>query len=1728
MKKYKVLFAMIIAIVGICQCGYCQLISENTDGWVDPNTIETIYVSSSIIGSEKHLVYSEDYQTMQADYLTQTWVNKDKPLYTNRKIVAELIRTKDVSVLGEDTIKLFDDTFGDGNWSIDWDHISLATSGGNLDGDCKTFLPISINGNPDTPTVEVGGGNVVRHNYSGKSKSHVSESHLTAALFPNRSNYEGKESLYMLGDSICIIGSRCIHKDKYWSQCTSHTCKRTITWTSYWYDEEGIRREEKKTSTEYYTTGGCGNVSNVRYSTKAYDTKIEFDGFKVGPDKKSSLNMGGSSANWNTGALQITEVDKVYYDSAKGTYYGKIKITTGCCRNCSREFKLYFGERPDAPNGDVDNDIVKLKVKITPNQGGKVWISGIMDADKDGVLEEEAITAIVAAEDELHVVSGNSYEITSVANDGHVFKWIVTADGNVITEENPYTYTMPETDTTIVVHFTPVKAGGYNLYVTSNEGGRAWTEDRPEGTNYSPIMDGDKQIGDKISGVKAGTGFSLKYEAAVGYEFDRWEYRPFISDEYSDGTTQIKMPDSDLTATAIFKKSSVELKNRKPILKVNSNNEEWGTAYAIVNGNPVSISSVEPAEEYQLVFQPEPGYYFTNWDYDSDKSPFKDAENKIIVMPNYDVKITAFFAPIPTQDIPKSAGNVAFVAETITPADGIVPGTVPENLTNIAAGAEVTFGVTANMGWKFLYWYFTDTQGNIETPDKEYTEYGSGKFVMPNYDIVAHAVFGKLGDGSVKVEIVGNGVVSSEGEEIPSGTIITRPDGDIVELVATPEDGWRFVHWTDEDGNILSEDESFKYTIDGDTVIIAVFGRDSQYTLYITSMEGGNAETEGNENHPMDSIIATIDDLGKKVYKIENVYEGEVFEIYYTLEDGYTFNKWEYKPWIEAESDVKTSNGGVITIRMPASDLTVTATFKNTQKDDAPEIRVTSNNADWGSAWTIIGNKQTKMDETYPANIGDKYELNYEAEDEYYFVNWAYSTNKSPFVSEDVIEMPDSDLEVMALFAPVPTPSTPPAPGQEKHEVDFSAEPPEGGSVPEDLIGDKAIYAGCKVTIGVTPNEGWEFDYWYFKNNAGEIIEVELHVDADGSGYFIMPDEDVEAIAVFRKTGRYKLYVTYTAGGEAWVMDGDTQTKFIPDAIPEKIYNLGYTVKDGYQFVGWEFRWDKYGANPPEGIQPHIYQDENKAVMPYSDMTVTAKFEKIEEVDVYKLRVISNNYLWGDAWIEIDGALRSWKEIIGGEVQQNANDEEGIVIETDKDYKVYYEANDGYIFTNWLPAEYFIYTDFNDKEGYGIINIPAEYLTKDIELTAYFKPGESEELYDLTVSTNPENAGTVTGAKQDIKYGESFEVKVVDVNNGYKFKYWYYEKDGERIVVTYDKKYDGKMPPYDLELVAYFEEIEDGETGELGPGDEITYQIVVKINGSGEVRDTLENIVTRREMKDGESIVLIATPAEGYIFTGWKINGNIVYTDSEQKFTIDGENIVVTACFIEKPEIVVTDGFKIISVRDLRWKNYFINGNKLTDRVFIVPKENTTMLQKVGNNDYPDVLKMGYAVEFELTTSQLIPEKTVLVIYPKIISNGREIPWSQVTDALSKEQISSDFGKVVINGNGSTNKYTNMYQTSVKVDHSVKNQGVDINKMTWNWLYYLPADIDFNNSGDEIIIRFNIELHETADGKTYNSSTLKQNFVLFEQKYSGIEWKGDVYKYSMTESLLDDIYNNAT
>ena len=972
--------------------------------------------------------------------------------------------------------------------------------------------------------------------------------------------------------------------------------------------------------------------------------------------------------------------------------------------------------------------------------------------------------------------------------------------------------------------------------------------------------------------------------------------------------------------------------------------------------------------------------------------------------------------------------------------------------------------------------------------------------------------------------------------DIPSGTSKVVSKNTKLNLEAIPKDGWKFIECRDDKGNII---DITNFIITEDTILYFKFVQKKigGYTLYVTSMEGGNAYTNGNSKHGSDKVIKTTDALGKTVYKIEHVQEGEQFYIYYDVNKGYEFDKWEYKPYI---TEKKENNLGKYTyITMPASDLTVTAVFKSSEVKDDPNLRITTNNKVWGDAYTteIKGVKRTYTDKEYKVAAGTKLNLTRKSNTGYYFINWKYSTEFSPFIEANKILMPDYNLEVMAMFAPIPLPEddgTPP--GVTPHKIDFRPAPPEGGEVPEDIDG---VYPGSKVTIGVTPNVGWEFDYWEVPDG------VEIYYEPDGTGYFIMPDEDVIAIAHFKKAGTYKLYVTYTTGGTAWTYDiiknPTAKTTYVPEAIPEMLYQLEYKVDKDYEFAGWEYRWNEYG----EGKKiDKVVNGVQKVIMPYSDLTVTAKFRKINQTGNYKLRVTSNNYLWGNAWVVVDGKTYSWKD--GS--NPIASSKDGITLSPDKDYEVYFKEEKGYVFTNWVwtPDNGTYFTTRDDTAntskytGYGKIRIPASELKSDIELMAYFKPGDPDKNYKLTVKTDPTGAGKTYGGG---KYGEGDEYTVsVDVKDGYEFKYWKYTSDDGKTVKIYNEEFTGIMPGHDLTIIAVCKEIGDGGGDDPEPE---KYTVTVLVEGDGEVTGDIPATPDKpgeKEVPDGDSVTETAKPGDGSKFIGWKIKGKIVSQNKKEKFTVNGEDMVITACFTKISPSDTADTFKIISVRDLRWQDYFVNKNSLTGKFFGVPQSGV-MLQNLGGK-YSNILKMGYAVEFELTTSQLKPENAVLIIKPKLYDKkGNPISWSKVKDYVvsSKgEIISSDFQKIVIYGNDKKIADKTKYQTEAKVGE-IKNNGESINQITWRWVYYLPADIWYDGytkskdskNEDEITVRFDIQLHELNDGKyveptSSSNGTLKENIVLFEQKYNGVTWNGDVYKYSMKHSLLEDIYNNAT
>jgi hypothetical protein len=171
-------------------------------------------------------------------------------------------------------------------------------------------------------------------------------------------------------------------------------------------------------------------------------------------------------------------------------------------------------------------------------------------------------------------------------------------------------------------------------------------------------------------------------------------------------------------------------------------------------------------------------------------------------------------------------------------------------------GMVVELVAEAEEGYRFVEW-----TGDVGTIDDVYA---------------AETTSTMNGDYAITAEFVkqyGLTISSTEGGSVtePGEGVFTYDEGTVVDLVATPGEGYRFVDWTGDVGTIADVyDASTTITMNGDYSISANFVK--QYDLTISSTEGGSV-TEPGEG------VFTYD-------------EGTLVDLVAEPEEGYRFDAW--------------------------------------------------------------------------------------------------------------------------------------------------------------------------------------------------------------------------------------------------------------------------------------------------------------------------------------------------------------------------------------------------------------------------------------------------------------------------------------------------------------------------------------------------------------------------------------------------------------------------------------------------------------------------------------------------------------------------------------------------------------------------------------------------------------------------------------------------------------------
>lgn len=639
---------------------------------------------------------------------------------------------------------------------------------------------------------------------------------------------------------------------------------------------------------------------------------------------------------------------------------------------------------------------------------------------------------------------------------------------------------------------------------------------------------------------------------------------------------------------------------------------------------------------------------------------------------------------------------------------------------------------------------------------------------------------------------------------------------------------------------------------------------------------------------------------------------------------------------------------------------------------------------------------------------------------------------------------------------------------------------------------DSAKYGyGTRVNISVddiTPevDKEYEFKGWYY--NGGVVYP-------DKSTTIKMPNYDYELIAKFdrKEKTKFTVKVTTIGNGTVQIDDGNssfTETKEVYKGTTVRL-NAYPDSENGFQFDSWWERNSKDGTG-------------TKRTNPSSFDLVVDKdyeFEAMFKGDP------SRNYK--RLTIQVKYGQETMGYVVGGGSDGNRIEIQAVPGKTYRIEAVPLTYNE---FEYWkMTEDGYTGSDSIDSPIYEFV-MPQ----KDVVATAYFFGSDGSI---IKVFTDGGGSVQIGESEEPSKWSKVDQyIKDPSVLNvcafarpdpGYKFVKWEMIKPSTREVST-QKEYsipqtmilNDKMVVYK----AIFEEkdIVDDK-----------YRLTVETEDGGWVEGG-------GLYPGGTRVTVIAHPYEetGWIFSKWVDENNVEVSKSERyTFYMPDDDYYIKATYKKIPsQSKVGDVLRIISIRDVRWKDYFVRPDHTeTGRFISVPTGASSDTILVSRAD-KEIL-YGYAVEFSMRTSGIkYNNNPELIIKPKIYRYTESGRFVSLESKFPLDKVSSknsdDIEKYLI----SCEKEGTVTETKGGYSYSYDN-------IKWSWLYYLPLDMyeeikndsSFGNN-DDIVLEF--EIYVMVSGKKFD-------YIKTINHLNESDWNGKMFMYEMDHNLLYDIYDNA-
>jgi len=349
----------------------------------------------------------------------------------------------------------------------------------------------------------------------------------------------------------------------------------------------------------------------------------------------------------------------------------------------------------------------------------------------------------------------------------------------------------------------------------------------------------------------------------------------------------------------------------------------------------------------------------------------------------------------------------------------------------------------------------------------------------------------------------------------PGNGTFLHAEGDVVDLIAVPDPGYRFVNWTGDVDTVADvEAADTRVIIRGSSTITANFEEvpPDLYSLTVTSTAGGSVTAPGEGTFEYDP--------------------GTVIGLVATPNDGYEFINWSGDVSSVADADSAST-----TINLDA-DYVIRANFEEVLPD---RYSLTVSSGAGGSV-------AEPGEGTFTYNAGEVVGLTAVADEGYRFSGWSGDTaaiENGEAISTSVAM--HGNYSVTAGFEPIPI-----------VRYDLAVESTGGGSVTNPGTGTFSYDQGTVVNLVATPAAGYEFVNW--TGDVGTVGNV------NSSSTTITMNGSYSILANFEPTGSswYYLSITSTAGGSVTTPGEGTYVCTVGISV-----SLVATPAAGYEFVNW-------------------------------------------------------------------------------------------------------------------------------------------------------------------------------------------------------------------------------------------------------------------------------------------------------------------------------------------------------------------------------------------------------------------------------------------------------------------------------------------------------------------------------------------------------------------------------